>query len=303
LLRRALLPIPLLVATPATAHEGSAPTSARTEPGAGSLAAFRLDPWVIVPLALAVALFAAGRSRLAARRRAGAVGPLRTAAFAGGVAAIFVALVSPVDRLSERYFSVHMGQHELLMLVAAPLLVLARPLVPFLAALPGRWQPRAVAAARSTPVAGAWTFLTAPLVAILLHAVVRWVWHLPLLFEAALANRGIHAIQHLLFLATAGLFWWSIVNGRYGRAGYGVAVLAVFATAAHTGLLGALLALAPAPLYRSYARALGPAALADQQLAGLVMWVLAGTLLTLVALALFAAWMGESARRARRAPP
>jgi heme/copper-type cytochrome/quinol oxidase subunit 2 len=77
--------------------------------------------------------------------------------------------------------------------------------------------------------------------------------------------------------------------------------------AAHTGLLGALLALAPAPLYRVYVERAGPAgidALADQQVAGLLMWVPAGVILTCVALALFAAWFGEAERRAtrRRAP-
>lgn len=303
---RRLAPIWLLLLPLAAGAHGPeahpvATEAAGTPPGV--LGGLRLDPWVIAPLTLAVVLFVAGRARLAARARSGAVGPLRSAAFAGGVVAIAIALVSPVDRLSERYFSVHMGQHELLMLVAAPLLVLASPLVPFLAALPVGWQPRAVAAARSRPVARAWALLTAPLVAVVLHAVVRWVWHLPVLFEAALADRGVHAVQHLTFFLTAGLFWWAIVHGRYGRAGYGMAVLAVFATVAHTGLLGAILALAPAPLYRSYARALGPAALPDQELAGLVMWVLAGALLTVVGLALFAAWMGESARRARKAGP
>jgi cytochrome c oxidase assembly factor CtaG len=149
----------------------------------------------------------------------------------------------------------------------------------------------------------AWRVLTTPLVALLVHAAARWAWHAPPLFEAALAHRGVHALQHLSFLVTAGLFWWSIVHGRLGRAGYGVAVLAVFATAAHTGLLGAIVTLAPAPFYGAYvarARALGIDALADQQVAGLVMWVAAGFLLTCIGLALFAAWLGDVERRAMR---
>jgi putative membrane protein len=207
-----------------------------------------------------------------------------------------------MDRLSERLFSVHMGQHELLMLVAAPLVVVGRPLVPFLFALPATWQPRALALVRRRAVLATWAFLTAPVVAIVLHAIARWIWHVPALFDGALEHRTVHAVQHLTFFLTALFFWWSVVHGRSGRAGYGVSVLAVFLTVAHTGLLAAIITLAPSPLYRTYARLLGARALSDQQVAGLVMWVPAGTLLAMVGLAVFAAWLGESSRRARREP-
>jgi putative membrane protein len=297
---RRLAALALLLPAAARAHEGHPPTAGEV------LTTWSFPPAVLVPVALAAALFVIGRRRLAARGRSGTIRGWEAAAFWSATAAVLLALVSPVDRYSEQLFSVHMGQHELLMIAAAPLYVLARPLVAFLAALPVSWQPRAVAAVRSRGFQRAWRFLTAPLVAIVLHGIVRWAWHLPVLFEAALGDGAIHAVQHLTFFVTASLFWWSIVHGRYGRAGYGVAVLAVFATAAHTGLLGALIALAPTPFYRSYeatARALGTDAASDQVVAGMVMWVLAGTLLTLVALALFAAWIGEAGRRARREAP
>jgi putative membrane protein len=274
----------------AAAHEGAPHAPAPWNP----------DPWVLVPLALSALLYAAGRAALALRGRAGAIRRYEALAFAAGLATLVVALVSPVDRLSERLFSVHMGQHELLMLVAAPLVVVGRPLVPFLYALPARWQPGVLALARRPAVLRAWALLTAPLVAIVVHAVTRWAWHLPVLFDAALAHPALHAVQHLSFFLTAVFFWWSVVHGRYGRAGYGVSVLAVFVTVAHTGLLAAIITLAPAPLYDTYARRLGARALADQQVAGLLMWVPAGTLLAAVGLALFAAWLGESSRRARK---
>jgi putative membrane protein len=147
-----------------------------------------------------------------------------------------------------------------------------------------------------------WALLTAPIVAIAVHAATRWVWHVPALFDGALDHPALHAVQHLTFYLTAVLFWWAVVHGRYGRAGHGVSVLAVFVTLAHTGLLAAIITLAPRPLYRTYAGLLGDRALPDQQVAGLVMWVPAGTLLAMVGLALFAAWLGESSRRARREP-
>ncbi len=277
-----------LVPAIASAHEPEA--GARWDP----------SPWVLLPLALAALLYAGGRAALALRGRRGAVRGREAFAFAAALAALVVALVSPLDRLAERLFSIHMGQHELLMLVAAPLVVVGRPLVPFLYALPRRWQPGALALARRPAVLRTWAFLTAPLVAVVLHAATRWALHLPVLFDGALAHPALHALQHLAFFVTAVFFWWSVVHGRYGRAGYGVSVLAVFVTVAHTGLLAAIITLAPAPLYATYARLLGARALADQQVAGLVMWVPAGTLLAAVGLALFAAWLGESSRRARK---
>jgi len=105
-----------------------------------------------------------------------------------------------------------------------------------------------------------------------------------------------------MFFTSAALFWWALVEGRYGRLGYGVSVLVVFATALHTGALGALIALARRPLYPLYeARAAGAAdPLEDQQLAGLIMWVGAGLLFMMLGLALFLAWIGEARRRAER---
>ena len=149
-----------------------------------------------------------------------------------------------------------------------------------------------------------WRFASSPLLILLLHALVLWLWHIPVLFEAALENEGIHALQHGSFFLTAVLFWWGIARGRYGRGGYGLACGFVFATAMHTSVLGALLTVASRLWYPSYAARAAPWAidvLADQQLAGLIMWVPAGVLLSLLALGLFAAWLGEASRRVERA--
>ena len=140
----------------------------------------------------------------------------------------------------------------------------------------------------------------APLLAVVLHALAVWLWHDPRLFEAALRDEGIHALQHGTFFATAVFFWWAILRGRFGRAGYGLAVALVFATAMHTSVLGALLTLAPRlvyPLHAMRAAPWGVDALDDQALAGIVMWIPSGTLFVLAALALLFAWLGEASRR------
>jgi putative membrane protein len=226
--------------------------------------------------------------------------PWHVFAFYGGLLALAVALISPLAWLSDVLFSAHMTQHEILMLVAAPLLVFGQPLLALLWAVPARRRAEAAHAVRRPLVLSTWEWLTTPLVVFLLHGFALWIWHVPALFEWALHSDAVHAVQHVSFVATAALFWWGMVHGRYGRAGYGVGVLYVFLTALHSTLLGALLTVAPSTWYRSYeARASHTRidALADQQLAGLVMWVPSGVIFIVIGLALVAAWLGESERR------
>src|SRR5207253_10440413 len=98
-----------------------------------------------------------------------------------------------------------------------------------------------VSAVHKRWIAGGWDAATGPLTVLVLHALVLWMWHVPAMFEAALHDETIHVVQHLGFFLTAALFWWALIHGRYGRLGYGVGVLYVFATAMHTQILGALL--------------------------------------------------------------
>jgi putative membrane protein len=223
-------------------------------------------------------------------------------AFAAGWLALAAALVSPLDEWSETLFVAHMAQHELLMVVAAPLMALSGPLVALLWALPAGLRRGVVEIAACRPIAAMWAVMTAPPIAWLLHAVALWVWHLPSLYEVALEHEAIHAVQHLCFFGTAGLFWWGLVHGRYGRLGYGAAVLYLFATGLHSGMLGALIGFSPQVLYSAYAstsQAWGLTPLEDQQLAGFLMWVPAGLVFAAGGLWFFAAWVLESGRRAR----
>jgi putative membrane protein len=255
-------------------------------------------------LVVAVTLYAVGLRRL--WRQAGARHGLRLGhvlAYAGALLSLAVALFSPLDALADVLFSAHMGQHELLMLVAAPLLVIAQPFVAYLFALPPAARARIVKAASWRPLQAISRTLTSPIVALVLHAVALWIWHVPRLFEGALAHEAVHALQHFCFFVTAALFWWALVHGRYGRLGYGAAVLFVFLTGLHSGLLGAMLTFAGRPWYPTYVARThthGVDALEDQQLAGLLMWIPAALVFLLVGLALLAAWLGEADRRARR---
>jgi putative membrane protein len=217
-------------------------------------------------------------------------------AFGAGWLALSVALVSPLHPLGSGLFSAHMAQHELLMVVAAPLLVLGRPLIPWLWGLPLSWRHRMGRWGRGEWRQRGWHALTNPFLASSLQAVVLWIWHAPGLFQTALGSEAVHALQHLSFLSSALLFWWALIHGRQGRMGYGPAVLYLFATSLHSGALGALLTFAPAPWYPAYggsAAAWGLTAVEDQQLAGLIMWVPAGAMYLLAGLALFASWLRE----------
>lgn len=249
----------------------------------------KLDPFAIAVLLTTAGLYTAGCLRVRPPRS-------ELGAFAAGWLTLAAALLSPIATISEVLFSVHMTQHELLMLVAAPLLAFGRPIVPMLRALPLGWRQR-VGRLGVTP-AGAW--LMAPAPAFALHAAALWVWHLPVLYDAAVQSDSIHLAQHLCFTGTASLFWWTVLRGRHGRLGYGAAVIYVFATALHSSGLGALLTFASRPMYPLYAErahldTVDP--LADQQLAGLLMWIPAGVVLLIVALLFFAAWLGEAGRR------
>lgn len=274
----------VLSVVPLQAHDGPHVTPALSAWDAAAIAA----------LALSASCYAVGSWRL--HRRGAAAKRYEHAAFWAGWLVMLGAILPPLDDLAERRFAAHMLQHELLMLVGVPLMVAGRPLGTWLWGLPAGLRRRVAAGLQHREARRATTVLAAPVVAWALHGIVVWVWHLPALYERAVVDEGVHALQHAMFCGAAALFWWGLVYGRYGRLGYGASVFYVFTTAVHTGLLGAVFALARAPLYPLYARR-APDPLADQQVAGLVMWIPAGLILTVVGVALFAAWMGDGNRR------
>jgi len=264
--------------------------------------------WTFEPMTAAILLasgvcYAVGLTRLWSRAARGrSIRRWEACSFYAGLVAVTIALLSPLAWVSELLFSAHMTQHEMLMLVAAPLFVFGRPLQVFMWALDGPGRSAVARWTRTPSVSRSWHALTGPTAAFVLHGLALWIWHAPALYEAALANAGIHALQHTCFLITAALFWWGMIYGRYGRIGYGVGVFYVFVTAVHSSILGALLTMAPSPWYPSYGTAASrwhTDALTDQQLGGLLMWVPFGVFFIVFGLTLLAAWIGESERRAQ----
>jgi len=288
----------------ATAEAAAAGHPGRPHNVAELLRSWSFEPVVVVPLLLTGWLYLSGVRRLWAESAAGrGVRRWEAWSYAAGWLTLVVALVSPMHPLSRVLFSVHMGQLELLMLVAAPLLVLGRPLVPYLWALPIGWRRAAGELGRAPWWQRGWRFLTHPFVATVIHAAALWIWHVPAFFDAVISNEWIHAFQHVCFLGTAMLFWWALIHGRRGVLVYGAAVFYLFMTSAHSGLLGAVLTFARTAVYPAYQDSTAPwglTALEDQQLAGLLMWVPAGLVYIVAGLALFAGWLRESDRRLER---
>ena len=282
-----------LAAATAVAGAGAAaahPVEARAAAGAPG---WTLDLWVTGPLALSALLFALGYARLR-RRSAGGRGAVQRKGllFAAGWIVLAAAAVSPLHQAGERSFAAHMLEHELLMLAAAPLLVLSWPIATMLWAFPAGARQGLATAGRTPLVQGPWKVLSDPFVATAVQAAVLWLWHLPSLFDLALRHAGWHAAQHLSFLVSALFFWTAMLNGRRAAHRVGVAALCLFLTSVVSGALGAFMAFSESPWYPRYA-ALGmtpwgltPAE--DQQLAGLLMWIPGGLVHAVAALALIA---------------
>jgi cytochrome c oxidase assembly factor CtaG len=208
--------------------------------------AWSFEPLVIISLTLTALLFIIGLHR---KRRS--IRTWEALCFSLGWFALFVALVSPLHAWGQVLFSAHMTQHEILMLVAAPLLVLGRPLVTFLWALPLDLSRGLGNIAKIRALHRLWRTFTIPLVAWLVHAIALWIWHIPVLFEAVLHHEPVHTAQHLSFFISALLFWWALIHGPQGAMGYGAAVLYLFTTSVHSGVLGALITIAGSVWYPS----------------------------------------------------
>jgi putative membrane protein len=264
--------------------------------------AWSFEPGIVIPLALAALLYWRGSRPLWSAESPGrGIRPWEALCFWAGWLSLFLALCSPLHPLGEVLFSAHMVQHEILMLVAAPLLVLGRPLVPFLWALPGSWRKQSGNLGKTALIEKPWHFLSAPAVATFLQAVALWIWHAPVLYQATLDSEWVHAAQHLSFMVTALLFWWAILRGSDRQASYGAGVLYLFITLLQSSMLGALLTFSTAPWYPAYAKttaAWGTTPWNDQIVAGLIMWGPAGMVYVGAAVAMCASYLKASDRKA-----
>ena len=253
------------------------------------------DRWLIVTLlCLAVTWYGAGWFALWPHLRERREHAWRAAAYLGGCLALAALLLGPIDAVAPRSFAVHMIQHEGLMLVAAPLLVLGRPFPLYAWGLPARARGSLVSLTHTRWLRAVWGVVTAPFAAWLLHAAALWLWHAPPLFDAAVRDPTLHEWQHVSFLLSALIFWHALLR-RQTHGAQGAAVVYLFTTTIHTGVLGALLSLAHTPYYAALQPGLGVwwglTPLEDQQLGGLIMWVPGALVYVGVGLWLAARWI------------
>ncbi len=231
--------------------------------------------------------------------------PRQALCFAGAMLTLVVALVSPLDALGDSLFTAHMLQHLLLMLVAAPLLVLSEFPLALLRALPRAWAQRLVRGLnRSGMLRRVSDVLNIPAVAWLIFTIEMWVWHSSLLYQAALRNETIHSLEHIGFVLSGMLFWWVLFKHTTARhTQYGMAILYLFAASVQSGILGALMMFTSVPWYAFYASRVGAwglTALQDQQLAGLIMWIPGGAVFNVLTIGYFAAWWRAMEERGKR---
>lgn len=261
-----------------------------TAPQDPSVTAGLLDILLVLTLALLVAGYGRGVHELWARRGTGHVLPgWRVAAFGLGVLVLLAAQGGPLAEPAERSFAGHMAQHMVLLLVAGPLLAAGAAGLPLSLACPMPLRQR-LARLRVAPAA---RLLRRPVIAAMLaggvQTLVLWVWHLPAPYVAALEHPLVHALEHLCFISAGWLLWAPVLGAPRHRLPAPIAVLLLLGTMLPASALGAVLTFAPQPVYP--ARALGPDPLADQQLAGLLMWAPMDVTVLVTTLAVFLHWL------------
>ncbi len=259
---------------------------------------------MVIALTLSAYLYFTGIRRLWRNSAAGrGISTKAAVAFALGWISLVIALISPVHAWGEVLFAAHMTQHEILMLISAPLIVLGRPMIAGMWAIPLSSRSAIVKVFHYVPVKRAWTVISGAAAAWAIHAAALWIWHLPVLFQATLESDLVHTLQHMSFFGSALLFWWAIIYGRHGLSSYGAGVLYLFTTSIHSGSLGAFLTFTSRviyPVYSDTTSTWGLTPLEDQQLGGLIMWVPAGLVYIVAGLIMFAGWLRESEKRVLR---
>jgi putative membrane protein len=231
----------------------------------------------------------------------------RAACFLLGTGAMGVALASPLDEVAHHLFAGHMGQHLILILVAAPLLVLGMPLVGWLQLLPRARQRELWRLIRAPWPHRALVMINTPIVAWSLHVGLVLFWHLPVAYDAALTRPALHALEHVTLLSSALLFWWVLFRPEPARQlDAGIGVLYLTGASVVSGMLGALLTFAGTPIYPAQSSGslqFGLTPLEDQQVAGLLMWLPGGLVYLTGASVLFLRWLAPDSRRRLEASP
>jgi putative copper resistance protein D len=268
---------------------------------ADALLAWRFEAHELLPLIAAGVLFWLAERRVARDHPANPHPRWRSWCWYGGLGAMLVALQSPIGTFDTTLFAVHMAQHLLLAMVAAPLLALAAPITLLLRVSSPRVRRQLV-----LPLLHSWPLRVAtfPVVAWVLFAGVMWATHFSGLYDAALEDPLAHLAEHALYMGAALLFWWPAVGADPSpwRMPHPLRIGYLFVGMPQSSFLGLAILSAPQVLYPHYATVLrdwGPSPLADQQLAGAIMWA-GGDAIFLIALIL-AVWVWLRAEEAEGA--
>lgn len=293
-----LAPVALL-ALPSTALAHGAAAPAPSFPAV--LLAWRFEPFVLGSVLLVGGGYAWAVRRVGERHRANPPPLWRTLVFFGGLAALVVALVSPIEAYEGQLFSVHMVQHMLIELVAAPLLLVGRPITLMLRVSSTSVRRVILRILHSGPM----RIIAFPVVAWVLFAAVNWGWHFSSFYDVALEIEWVHYLQHATFLIAALLFWWPVLEGDPGpwRLIHPVRLLYLFLAMPQNSFLGVALLSASDPLYSHYVtnfRDWGPTVLEDQQLGGVIMWVFGDIAFLTGMAAIVLSWMRYEERRTTR---
>lgn len=247
--------------------------------------AWPLDPLLLLGVLTLLVVHQRGRSS----------DPRSAWLFRGGLAAVAVALLSPLEVMAGALASAHMVQHVLLVLVAAPMIAASAPAAALLRGLPRRLVVGGAGAAHSLGLTPRrLRVLRQPVVVLAAHVAVLWAWHAAVLYDAALGSWPLHVLEHALFLVTGVLLWRLLVGPHRVRVEGGAALLVLFVLAMSGVFLSALLTFAREAWYAGYATTTarwGLTPLEDQQLAGLLMWIPAGAVHVVIALRLLAGWI------------
>ncbi|HXS72566.1 MAG TPA: cytochrome c oxidase assembly protein [Rhodanobacteraceae bacterium] len=260
------------------------------------------EPWLLACIAVTTIPYLIGMWRMGREQRSRILGRWRALSFLTGIAVLLLALESPLDAAADDLFSAHMLQHMLLLLVIPPLLVAGRPVITWLWAFDldaRRWIVRSWSrAGLQTTFHG----LMRPMVVWMLLTIALCFWHLPGPYVWALQHEWIHDLEHLSFLAFS-LAFWTIVIEPYGQRrslSYGATILFVVSSGFVMSLIGAVLTLAPHPIYAVHldTARYGMSTLADQQLAGIIMWIPSNLIHVAALCVVFFAWFRADERRA-----
>lgn len=275
----ALLPL-LVDASVAYAHGG-------IEPGRNPLTAWNPNPLPSLGLILAAYLYLTGLGRWV--RPSHPINRWQRASFFAGLLVIFVALQSPLDLLAEHYFFIHQAQHVLLRMIGPLLILLGAPLTPMLRGMPP-WALLGVIRpiVRASIARRAYNFFTNPVVTTVLFLGTLYLWQIPTLHNLAVLNDGIHALMHSTMLISSFLFWWLVVDPKphRSRLHYALRVLYLGLIVIPNTVLGASITFNRGFIYGAYSELEQPfplQQLTDQQLGGLILWVVGDMMSILVA--------------------